>query len=49
LNEFIILIMFGEELLIMQFPPISRHFIPHRSKYFPQHPFLKHPQSVFLP
>jgi hypothetical protein len=32
----------------MQFSPISRHFIPLRSKYSPQHPDLKHPQSVFL-
>jgi hypothetical protein len=28
------------KLLIMQFPPISRHFIPPRSKYSPQHPLL---------
>jgi hypothetical protein len=27
----------------------SRHFIPLRSKYLPQHPVLKHPQSMFLP
>jgi hypothetical protein len=26
------------KLLIMQFPPIPRHFIPPRSKYSPQHP-----------
>jgi hypothetical protein len=32
----------------MQFPPISRHFISFRTKYSPQHPLLKHPQSVFL-
>jgi hypothetical protein len=32
------------KLLIMQFPPTFRHFIPLRSKYSPQHP-----QSVFLP
>jgi hypothetical protein len=25
----------------MQFSPISRHFIPLRSKYSPQHPVLK--------
>jgi hypothetical protein len=25
------------------------HFIPLRSKYSPQRPFLKHPQSVFVP
>jgi hypothetical protein len=33
------------KLLIMQFPPISRHIIPLWSKYSPQHPVLKHPQS----
>jgi hypothetical protein len=36
------------KLLIMQFHPISRHFISLRSKYSPQHPVLKHPQ-VFVP
>jgi hypothetical protein len=36
-------------LLIIQFPSISRHFIPPRSKYSPQHPVLKYPQSVFPP
>jgi hypothetical protein len=36
----IILIMFGEEY---------KYFISLRSKYSPQHPVLKHPQSVFLP
>jgi hypothetical protein len=36
-------------LLVMQFPPTSRHFILLRSKYSPRHPVLKHPQSVFLP
>jgi hypothetical protein len=35
--------------LIMQFPPISRASIPLRSKYSPQQPVLKHPQSMFLP
>jgi hypothetical protein len=46
----IILIMFGwhgvevMKLLIMQFRPISRNFISLRSKYFPQHPVLRHPQ-----
>jgi hypothetical protein len=33
------------KLLIMQFSPISRHFSL-RTKYSPQHPVLKHPQSV---
>jgi hypothetical protein len=37
------------KLLIMQFSPPSRHFISLRSKYSPQHPVLKHPQSMFLP
>jgi hypothetical protein len=36
------------KLLIMQLPQISRHIIPLWSKYSPQHPLLKHPQSVFL-
>jgi hypothetical protein len=32
------------KLLIMQFPPVSHHFISLRSKYS-----SRHPQSVFLP
>jgi hypothetical protein len=32
----------------MQFSQISRHFIPLRSKYSPENPLLKHPQSMFL-
>jgi hypothetical protein len=32
----------------MQFSPISRHFISLRTKYSPQHPALKHPQSMFV-
>jgi hypothetical protein len=36
------------KLLIMQFTPISRHFISLQSKYSPQYPVLKHPQSMFL-
>jgi hypothetical protein len=32
----------------MQFSPTPCHFISLRSKYSPQHPVLKHPQSVFL-
>jgi hypothetical protein len=32
----------------MQFSPPSRHLIPLRSKYPPQHPVLKHRQSMFL-
>jgi hypothetical protein len=37
------------KLLIVQFSPVSCHFIPLRSRYSPQHPVLKHPQSVFFP
>jgi hypothetical protein len=33
----------------MQFSPFSRYLIPLRSKYPPQHPVFKHPQSMFLP
>jgi hypothetical protein len=35
------------KLLIMQFSQTSCHFISLRSKYSPQHPVLKHPQSMF--
>jgi hypothetical protein len=31
------------KLLIMQFPPISRHFIFLQTKYSPQRPVLKTP------
>jgi hypothetical protein len=37
------------ELLIMKFSPLPRYLIPPRPKYSPQHPILKHPQSMFLP
>jgi hypothetical protein len=37
------------KLLVMQLSPPSRHSIPLRSKYSPQHPVLKHPQSLYLP
>jgi hypothetical protein len=37
------------KLLVMQFSPFTRHLIPLRSKYPPQHPVLKHPQSMFFP
>jgi hypothetical protein len=33
----------------MYFCPPSRHFIPLWSKYSPQHPVLKHPQSMLFP
>jgi len=34
--------------LIMQLPPIPCLLVPHRPKYFPQHPLLRHPQPAFL-
>jgi hypothetical protein len=37
------------KLLIMKFSSVSYHFLPLRSKYSPQHPVLKHPQSMFFP
>jgi hypothetical protein len=37
------------KLLILQFSPISYHFISLGIKYSPQHPLLKHPQSMFIP
>jgi hypothetical protein len=33
----------------MQSSPASRHFLPLRSKYSPQHPVLKNPQSMRFP
>jgi hypothetical protein len=36
------------KLLVMQFAPNYYHFIHLRSKYSPQHPVLKYPQSTFL-
>jgi hypothetical protein len=36
------------KLLIMQFSPISRHFIPPRSKCSPQHPVLKPALHILL-
>jgi hypothetical protein len=33
----------------MQFSPAFLRFFSIRSKYSPQHPVLKHPQSMFLP
>jgi hypothetical protein len=37
------------KLLIMQSSPASRHFLPLRFKYSPQHPVLRHPQSLAFP
>jgi hypothetical protein len=34
-------------ILLLQASPTSRHLIPLRSKYSPQHPVLKHPSSMF--
>jgi hypothetical protein len=36
------------ELLNMQSPPTSCHYLSLWSKYSPLHPVLKHPQAVFL-
>jgi hypothetical protein len=33
----------------MQPSPGSCYFLPPKSKYFPQHPVPKHPQSMFFP
>jgi hypothetical protein len=46
LFDLIILVM---KLLITQFSPTSCHFISLRSKHSPQHPGLKHSQSMLLP
>jgi hypothetical protein len=37
------------KLIIMQFSPTCYHAILLWSKYSPQQPVLKHPQSMFLP
>jgi hypothetical protein len=37
------------KLPIMQLSSFSRYFIPLRSKYLPQHPVHKHPQSMLFP
>jgi hypothetical protein len=37
------------KLLIMQFSPISCHFISPRTKYSTQHPVSEYPPSMFLP
>jgi isochorismate hydrolase len=34
-------------LLIIQFPPMSRYFVSLWTKNSPQHPVLEHPQSMF--
>jgi hypothetical protein len=35
--------------LSMQFSPVSDYFTPLRSRYSPQQPVLKYPQSMFFP
>jgi hypothetical protein len=37
------------KLPTVQLSPFSRYFLPLRSKYSPQHPVLKHPQSMLFP
>ena len=37
------------KLLIMQFSPVFRHFLPLRPKYIPRHPILQHPLPMFSP
>jgi hypothetical protein len=54
LLDLIVLIILGEEYTsrsssLCSFSPLSRDLIPFWSKNPPQHPVLKHPQSVFLP
>jgi hypothetical protein len=53
LLDLITIMIFGEvynyEDSIMQSSSASLHFLPCRSKYSPQHPALKQPQSVFFP
>jgi hypothetical protein len=39
----------NHKVLCYAISPFSHHLIPLRSKYLPQHPVLKHPQSMFLP
>jgi len=36
------------KLLIMHFSSASCYFLPHKTKYSPQHPILKHPQYSSL-
>jgi len=52
--DLLILIIFWCSLRLMKFlvvksSPASCHFLPLSSKYSPQHPVLRHPQSVFFP
>ena len=54
LLDFITCTILGEEYksfstLVMQSPPFPCYLAPPRSKYFPQHHILKHPQLPFLP
>ena len=36
-------------LLIMQFSPVSCHFLPLRPRYLPQYPIFEHPQPMPFP
>jgi hypothetical protein len=51
LPDWIILIIFAERCKLWRSLQLSRsfsHFLPVRSKHSPQHPVLKHPQSMSL-
>jgi len=37
------------KLLSVLFSPVSRHFLPLRSKYLPQHLILEHLKSTLFP
>ena len=37
------------KLLFMWPSPIPSYFVPHTPKYLLLHPFLEHPQTMFLP
>jgi hypothetical protein len=53
LLDLMCLIISGDENIMklptVQLSPFSRYFIPLRSKYSPQHPVPKHPQSMLFP
>jgi hypothetical protein len=37
------------KLFVMKLPPLTFYHVPHKPKYFLQHPNFKHPQPMFLP